>query len=90
MSCAHDTLVKIHTMTTTFCCLATRECESDVLGHVVTMHIKWVAMATGDKNSHHGILLFIGLISTFILCKYHLHTTDNSSRLSIFAKQVGF
>ena len=53
------------------------------------MHIKWVAMATGDKNSNHGTLLFIVFISTFMLCKYHLHTADNSSTQSIFAKKVG-
>ena len=51
------------------------------------MHIKWVAMATGDKKSNYGALLFIAFISTFMLCKYHLHTADNSSRLSIFAKK---
>ena len=90
MYCAHETLVKIHTKTTAFCCLATRECESTVIGHVVPMLIKWVAMVTGDKNSNHGTLLFIAFINTFMLCKYHLHTADNSSRLSIFAKKVVF
>ena len=51
------------------------------------MHIKWVAMVTGDKNPYHGILLFIGIIASFMLCKYHLHTADNSSRLSVFARK---
>ena len=54
------------------------------------MHIKWVAMATGDKNSFHGILLFIYIITSFMLCKYHLHTAGNSSRLSVFATIDGF
>ena len=90
MYCAHETLVKIHTKTNAFCCLATRECESTVLGHLVPMLIKWVAMVTGDKNSNHGTLLFIAFINTFMLCKYHLHTADNSSRLSIFAKKAVF
>ena len=54
------------------------------------MHIKWVAMATGDKNSYHGILLFIVIITSFMLCKYHLHTADNSSRLGVFARKDGF
>ena len=54
------------------------------------MHIKWVAMATGDKNSYHGILLFIVIFTSFMLCKYHLHTADNSSRLSVFARKDGF
>ena len=76
--------------TTTFCCLATGECESKVLGHVAIMHIKWVAMATGDKNSYHGVLLFIVIITSFMLCKYHYHTADNSSRLSVFARKEGF
>ena len=67
-----------------------RECESNVLGHVVPMHIKWVALATDDKNSNHGTLLFIEFIITFMHCKHHLHTADNSSRQSIFAKKVGF
>ena len=40
-------------------------------------------MATGDKNSNHGTLLFIAFIKTFMLCKYHLHTADNSSRLIV-------
>ena len=53
------------------------------------MHIKWVAMATGDKNSYHGILLFIVIITSFMLCKYHLHTADISSRLSVFARKDG-
>ena len=53
------------------------------------MHIKWVAMATGDKNSYHGIFLFIGIITSFMFCKYHLHTADNSSRLSVFARKDG-
>ena len=54
------------------------------------MHTKWVAMATGDKNSYHGILLFIVIITNFMLCKYHLHTAYNSSRLSVFARKDGF
>ena len=54
------------------------------------MHIKWVAMATGDKKSFHGILLFIVIITSFMLCKYHLHTADNSSRLSDFATKDEF
>ena len=53
------------------------------------MHIKWVAMATNDINSYHGILLFIVIITSFMLCKYHLHTADNSSRLSVFARKDG-
>ena len=51
------------------------------------MHIKLVAMATGGKNPFHGTLLFIGLITSFKLCKYLLHTADISSRLSVFAKK---
>ena len=54
------------------------------------MLIKCVAMVIGDKNSNHDTLLFIAFINTFMLCKYDLHTTDNSSRLSIFAKNVVF
>ena len=54
------------------------------------MQIKWVAMATGDKNSFHGIRSFIVIITSFMLCKYHLHTADNSSRLSDFATKDGF
>ena len=54
------------------------------------MHIKWVAMATGDKISYHGTLLFILIITNFMLCKYHLHTAYNSSRLSVFARKDGF
>ena len=46
-------------------------------------------MATVVKNSYHGILLFIVIITRFMLCKYHLHTADNSSRLSVFAKKDG-
>ena len=47
-------------------------------------------MATGDKNSYHGILLFIVIITSFMLCKYHLHTADNSSRLSVLREKMGF
>ena len=54
------------------------------------MHIKWVAMATGDKISNYGTHLFITLMNSFMLCKYHLQTAHNSSRLSIFARKVGF
>ena len=54
------------------------------------MHINWVAMATGDKKSYHGILLFIVIITSFMLCKYLLHTADNSTRLSVFARKDGF
>ena len=54
------------------------------------MLIKWVAMATSDKNSNYGTLLFIAFITSFMLCKYHLHTADNSSTLNIFARKVGF
>ena len=46
-------------------------------------------MATNDINSYHGILLFIVIITSFMLCKYHLHTADNSSRLSVFARKDG-
>ena len=53
------------------------------------MHIKWVAMATGEKNSYHGILLYIVIITSFMPCKNHLHTADNSSRLSVFARKDG-
>ena len=67
-----------------------RQLPSNVLGHVVLMHIKWVAMATGDKNANHGTLLLLAFVTSFMLCKYYLHTADNSSRLSIFAKKVGF
>ena len=76
--------------TTTICCLATRECESDDHGHVVLMHINWVAIATGDKNSDNDTLLFIASITSLMICKYHLHTADKSSSLSIFARKVGF
>ena len=51
------------------------------------MQIKWVAMATVDKNSYHGILLFIVIITSCMLCKYHLHTADNSSMLSVFCEK---
>ena len=54
------------------------------------MHIKWVAMATGAKIFNHGTQLFIAFINSFMLCKYHLHTAYNSSRLNIFARKVGF
>ena len=46
-------------------------------------------MATGDKNSYQGILSFIVIITSFMLCKYPLHTADNSSRLSVFARNDG-
>ena len=61
-----------------------------VLGHVELMHIKWVAMATSDKNSNHGTLLFIAFMTSFMLGEYHLHLSDNSCTLSIFARIVGF
>ena len=54
------------------------------------MHIKWVSMATGDKNSYHDTLLLIVIITSFMLCKCHLYTADNSSRLSVFARKDGF
>ena len=54
------------------------------------MYIKWVAMATVDKNSNDGTQLFIAFITSFMLCEYYLHIADSSSRLSIFAKKVGF
>ena len=54
------------------------------------MHLKWVAMATGDKNSHHCTLLFIATNTSFMLCKYYLHTDDNTSKLGVFARKVGF
>ena len=54
------------------------------------MLIKWVAMATSDKNSDHGTLLFIAFITSFMLCKYHLNTADNSSRLNILREKSGF
>ena len=63
---------------------------SNVLGHVVLIHIKWVAMATGDKISKHGTLLFIAFITSFMLYKNHLHTAHNSIGLSISARKVGF
>ena len=59
-------------------------------GHVAIMHIKLVAMATGDTYSYHGTLLFITFITSFMLCKYHLHTADLLSSLTVFAKKVGF
>ena len=59
-------------------------------GHVVLMRINWAAMATGDTNSNRGTLLFVAFIISFMLCKYHLHTADISSRLSIFARKSEF
>ena len=57
---------------------------------MVLMYIKWVAMATGDKNSNHGtqLLIHVVFITSFMLCKCYLHIADGSSRLSILARKV--
>ena len=54
------------------------------------MHIKLVAMVTGDKISNYGTQLFIAFTNSFMLCKYHLHTVHKSSMLRIFERKIGF
>ena len=88
--CDPNSPLKFDILTTICSCLATRECQLTVHGHVGNMYLNLVAMATGGKQSTKDTLYFIPCIIGFMRCKYHIYTAETLNRVSIFVRKAGF